>query len=129
MNYVIKKYKHDDNKLLDNIKFLLGSDVWQKEHMQPLRRQEGKIFYLMFVDNKLVSLTSIYKNMKGDGHTIKEHRGKGYYKILFDYVLKDNHNYTITIGTANEIVKKTIAFFNGVWYLNRGKYSYYKFNL
>lgn len=121
--FEVKQYKHDDEELLDYIKHLLGSDLWYKEHKQSLRRREGKIFYLLFVDGEFVSMLSKHKGMYGDGFTFPKHRGKGYYSYLRQAVgVKPGEK----AASSNPVIWHILETKLGMRYLyNRGQYRYY----
>ncbi len=118
----IKVYAHDDEELLDKIKHLLGSDEWHTEHNQPLRRQKGKIFYLLLDDNdQLISMVSRYKDQLLDGHTMHPYRKKGYFEYLFKHVCKGCYT-----GTKHEHVERIYARNGYVYKNNRGRYRYWE---
>lgn len=125
---IIKKYDFDSNNLIAKIGFLLGSDEWQTEHNQALRRQKGKVFYLLIDEDALISMCSVYRNQILDCHTLKPYRNKGYILKLLKYVLKDNSNKQLHSGTANECMEKVFISLGMKYKLNRGKYRYYYTN-
>lgn len=120
---MIKKYPHDSPELISRIGFLMGSDEWQTEHKQALRRQSGKMFYLL-VEKDLISMCSVYKNQILDCHTIKQHRNQGYMQKLIRYVLDDNTG-RIYSGTANPSMENIFKKLGFEYTLNRGRYRYY----
>lgn len=118
----IVRYEYDNENLIKEIGFLLGSDEWFYEHKQNLRRRKGKIFYLLYVDGIFVSMCSIYKNQITDVHTNKLYRNKGYANYLISVVSKNG----MYAGSCNTIMIN-IFLKNGFrYYISRGKYRYYK---
>lgn len=121
----ILSYPHDSYSLIQKIWPFLGSDEWQKEHKQTLRRQQGKIFYLLINDNSiLISFCSIYKNQILDVHTVDNFRCKGYGNFLINKVA--NIKPYLYAGSANTYMQKILIKNNFKYYLSRGKYKYYE---
>ena len=120
----IREYAHDDLKLLDHIKQLLGSDEWYAEHKQHLTRRKGKRFSLLFENDVLVDMCSVWRGTILDAHTMPEFRRRGYMKSLLSYV-KDHYDHLL-IGTSHEAIEKVALALGFKYRLNRGRYRYYE---
>ena len=118
----IKCYKYDDEQLVDQLKWLWGSDEWRKEHKQDLRRSKNKKFYLLYENDILISISSIKNNLIGDAYTFPQYRNQGYYTILLQHITTQG----LRIGTSNEFVLKIIKKLGYKYIYNRGKYEYYE---
>ena len=121
----IKEYEHDDEELLDAIKHLMGSDVWQQEHGQQIRRQKGRKFYLMWDEDRLVCMRSIYKHHIRDAHTMPEYRHKGYMTEFTKYICENYCEDYLIGGTKNPIMRKVYLNCGFVPHGMKGQYEYF----
>ena len=122
---VIKEYEHDDEELLDAIKHLMGSDIWQEEHGQQIRRQKGRKFYLMWHGDRLVCMMSIYKHHIRDVHTMPFYRNRRCATEFMRDVCEKYCEKHLIGGTENPIMKKVFLNCGFVPHGMKGKYEYF----
>lgn len=120
---MIRQYSYDSAELIEQIKWLLGSDEWYTEHKQCLRRNHDKVFYLLFNENNvLISMLSVKGNLICDLHTLPEYRHAGNASKLIKNISRPG----MRIGTENPFVKKILYKQNFQYLYNRGRYAYYE---
>lgn len=120
---MIRQYSYDELELVEQIKWLLGSDEWYAEHKQGLKRSHDKSFYLLYNDKgDFVSMLSIKGNLICDLHTLPNYRNVGYASELMKGVVRPG----LRIGTDNPFVKRILGKLDFQYLCNRGRYAYYE---
>ncbi len=115
----IKECAYNDSLLIESMKWLSGSEEWQKEHGGPFLRNSKKKFFLLMDNGIFIGITAKRGRYISDTHILPEYRNKGYATYLTKAISKSG-DYSSTNNPIRIHILKKLGF---EYVRNKGKWQ------